>query len=82
MFLLLVLALVWLNFRYGIRMAIEVGRYANGALAHRSSQVQSVGWLIGLALGWSLWLPSMIFNWVVFKTPYPVTALRLQPRRI
>jgi hypothetical protein len=80
--MLFVLVVVWFSFRFGVRMAVEVGRYANGALAHRSSRVQTIGWLVGLSLGWSLWLPLMIFNWLVFKTPYPVTNLRLQPRRI
>jgi hypothetical protein len=81
LFLLLALAVVWLNLQYGVRMAVEVGRYATSALADRSTSVQSVGWFVGLAMGWSLWPALMIFNWLAFKTPYPVTQRRLQPRR-
>ena len=81
-FLFLALAVAWLSFRFGVRMAVEVGRYAQGALANRSNHVQSVGWLVGLTIGWCFWLPLMIFNWLAFKTPYPVTSRRLQPRRL
>ena len=82
LFLLLALAVAWLSFRFGVRMAVEVGRYAKGALANRSNHMQSVGWLVGLVVGWWLWLPLMIFNWLAFKTPYPVTNRRLRPRQL
>lgn len=80
-FLVAAVVLVWLNWRFGLRMGFEVGRYVTGALTLRSNKVQNLGWIAGFLVGCSLWLPLMIFNALAFKTPYPVTKRRLTPRR-
>jgi hypothetical protein len=77
-----VIAVLVLEWMFAFRMAREVALYASGALRDRSANARHFGQLAGFVVGFALWLPLLIFNALVFRTPWPVTGGRLKPRRI
>jgi hypothetical protein len=77
-----VIAAIVLEWIFAFRMAREVALYASGALRDRSANARHFGRLAGSVVGFVLWLPLLIFNALVFRTPWPVTRGRMEPRRI
>jgi len=77
-----VITMIVLEWVFAVRMARELALYASGALRDRSANARHSGQLAGFVVGFALWLPLLIFNALVFRTPWPVTHGRMVPRRI